>query len=203
MNRIPKRRLSSGLSLLAVVSLAAVGCGGAQLNQARVTEVQSSVTAAEAVGANDQPKAALHLQLARGSLAHPIMNIGTTPEETLKIWTSKFPMLYGFNRVDRAKPGATVLALNPLYNTVYGPGILLAVQEIGKGRSMAFTSDTTRTWGRDFETLWGEPIRPGAILSERNCDGRYYQQFWVNAIRWLAQGKAGRTNNPVVLELAE
>ena len=152
---------------------------------------------------SDSQGGALHLQLARGALAHPIMSIGTTPEETLKIWTSKFPMLYGFNRVDRAKPGATVLALNPLYNTVYGPGILLAVQEIGKGRSMAFTSDTTRTWGRDFETLWGEPIRPGAILSERNCDARYYQQFWVNAIRWLAQGKAGRTNNPVVLELAQ
>src|SRR5688572_27083055 len=152
---------------------------------------------------SDSQGGALHLQLARGALAHPIMNIGTTPEETVKIWTSKFPMLYGFNRVDRAKPGATVLALNPLYDTVYGPGILLAVQEIGKGRSMAFTSDTTRTWGRDFETLWGEPIRPGAILSERNCDGRYYQQFWVNAIRWLAQGKAGRTNNPVVLELAQ
>ena len=69
MNTKPKRRLSSGLSLLGLVSLAAVGCGGAQLNQARVTEVQSSVTAAEAVGANDQPKAALHLQLARDELA--------------------------------------------------------------------------------------------------------------------------------------
>jgi hypothetical protein len=131
------------------------------------------------------------------------MNIGTTPEETLKIWTSKFPMMYGFNRVDRAKPGATVLALNPAYDTPYGPGILLAVQEIGKGRSMAFTSDTTRTWGRDFETLWGEPIRPGTALSERNCDKRYYRQFWVNAIRWLAAGKLARTNNPVTLELAQ
>ncbi len=55
--------------MLAVLSLAAVGCGGAQLNQAHVTEVQSSVRAAEAVGANDQPKAALHLQLARDEMA--------------------------------------------------------------------------------------------------------------------------------------
>lgn len=152
---------------------------------------------------NDSQVTPFHMQLPRGALAHPIMNIGTTPEETLKIWTSKFPMLYGFNRVDRAKPGATVLALNPVYNTPFGPGILLAVQEIGKGRSMAFTSDTTRTWGRDFETLWGEPKRPTTALSERNCDKRYYQQFWVNAIRWLANGKMGRTNNPVTLELAQ
>ncbi|HVK58055.1 MAG TPA: hypothetical protein VM735_04675, partial [Candidatus Kapabacteria bacterium] len=64
-------------------------------------------------------------------------------------------------------------------------------------------SDTTRTWGRDFETLWGEPKRAGTALTERNCDKRYYRQFWVNAIRWLASGKMGRTNNPVTLELAQ
>lgn len=44
-------------------------CGGAQLNQSKVSEVNASVRAAEAVGANDQPKAALHLQLARDEIA--------------------------------------------------------------------------------------------------------------------------------------
>jgi hypothetical protein len=44
-------------------------CGGSQLSQSRVGEVQASVRAAEAVGANDQPKAALHLQLARDEIA--------------------------------------------------------------------------------------------------------------------------------------
>lgn len=44
---------------------------------------------------SDSQSTAFHMQLARGALAHPIMTIGTTPEETLKIWTSKFPMLYG------------------------------------------------------------------------------------------------------------
>jgi hypothetical protein len=116
-------------------------------------------------------------------------------------------MLYGFNRVGRAKPGAIVLAENPAYITPYGNGVLLAVQEIGKGRSMAFTSDTTRSWGKDFETIWGEHKRanaaPGTILTERNCDSRYYRQFWVNAVRWLASSKLGRTNDPVTLELAQ
>ena len=68
---------------------------------------------------------------------------------------------------------------------------------------MAFTSDTTRSWGRDFETLWGEPINPAQPLSETNCDSRYYRQFWVNAVRWLAAGKMGQTNSPVTLELAQ
>ena len=49
--------------------LALVACGGAQLNQARVADVQSSVRAAEAIGANDEPKAALHLQLAKDEMA--------------------------------------------------------------------------------------------------------------------------------------
>src|SRR6185436_6506623 len=73
---------------------------------------------------------------------------------------------------------------------------------IRRGRSIAFTSDTTRSWGRDFETLWGEPIDPAMPLTEANCDSRYYRQFWVNAVRWLAAGKMGRTNSAVTLELA-
>jgi hypothetical protein len=40
-------------------------CGGAELNQTRATDVRAAVLAAEQVGASDQPKAALHLQLAK------------------------------------------------------------------------------------------------------------------------------------------
>jgi uncharacterized membrane protein len=151
---------------------------------------------------NDSLNTPLRIQIPRAAWSHPIMNFGASPEETRQIWTQKFPYLWGFNKVDRPKPGAIVLAENPAYQSRYGPGLLLAVQEIGKGRSMAFTSDTTRTWGRDFQTIWGEPIQPGP-LTEENCDSRYYRQFWVNAIRWLASGKIGRTNNPVTLELAQ
>jgi hypothetical protein len=53
--------------LLAVGVLGA--CGGSQLSQSKVSEVNAAVRAAEAVGANDQPKAALHLQLARDEIA--------------------------------------------------------------------------------------------------------------------------------------
>lgn len=44
-------------------------CGGAQLNQGRVTDVQAAVRAAEEVGADNEPKASLHLQLARDQIA--------------------------------------------------------------------------------------------------------------------------------------
>jgi uncharacterized membrane protein len=152
---------------------------------------------------NDSQATTVKMQVPRAMFTHPIINIGATPEETEAIWTTKFPRFHGYNRVDHAKPGAIVLGENPGYRNESGLGVLLAVQEIGKGRSMAFTSDTTRSWGRDFETLWGEPIRKGSSVSEENCDSRYYRQFWVNAIRWLATGKLERTNSPVTLELAQ
>jgi len=52
-------------ALLAAVALA---CGGAQLDQGRATDVQAAMRAAEAVGAEQQPKASLELQLAREQL---------------------------------------------------------------------------------------------------------------------------------------
>ncbi len=151
---------------------------------------------------NDSQTERVRLTAPSSALSHPIMSLGASREETALIWGPKFPSLHGCNRVDRAKPGAVVLGEDASFRNAYGRGLLLAVQEIGQGRSMAFTSDTTRTWGRDFQTLWGEPINPKLALTEDNCDSRYYRQFWVNAVRWLASGKVARTNNPVTLELA-
>jgi len=153
--------------------------------------------------ASDSQAQPFRLQVPPSALSHPIMALGSNREETQNIWTKKLPYLYGLNLVDRAKPGATVLAVDPAARNEYGSALVLAAQEIGKGRSLAFTSDTTRTWGRDFETKWGEPINPSLPLTESNCDSRYYRQFWVNAIRWLASGRMSRTNSPVTLELAQ
>lgn len=152
---------------------------------------------------NDSQARPFHLRVPPSALAHPLMAIGATRAETEAIWTTKFPYLFGCNQVDRAKPGAVVLAEDPSSFNSYGPRLVLAVQNVGKGRSMAFTSDTTRSWGRDFETIWGERINDSLPLVENNCDRRYYRQFWVNAVRWLAAGRIFRTNNPVTLELAQ
>ncbi len=139
-------------------------------------------------------------RVSTGALAHSIMQVGADAPSTRQAWLEKLPQFTGFNRVDRAKPGAVVLLEHPAQLTRYGPCVILAVQEIGKGRSMAFTTDTTRGWGQDFETLWGEPINGGLPLIEANCDRRYYRQFWANAIRWLAAGRV--LNSGIQLELA-
>ncbi|MGA2243518.1 MAG: glutamine amidotransferase [Verrucomicrobiota bacterium] len=135
--------------------------------------------------------------------SHPLMQISRNPEENRAIWTEKFPHLVGYNRVDRPKPGAVVLLENPYSSTAYGPDVILAAQEVGNGRTLAFTSDTTYLWGEYFETIWGEKINPGFALTEANCDSRYFKQFWVNAIRWLAAPKFDRDRNSIAVELPQ
>ena len=143
------------------------------------------------------------MQVPSAVWSHPVMALGANRQQTEFIWTKKLPPFYGCNLVARVKPGAVLLGADPNFATAYGPRPILAVQTVGQGRSMAFTSDTTRTWGKDFETLWGEKIDPSLPLAEENCDSRYYRQFWVNAVRWLAAGRMGRTNSAVTLELAQ
>jgi hypothetical protein len=54
-----------------MVALAAglASCASAQLNPARVSEVNAAMRAAEEVGAGSNPKAELHLQLAKDEVA--------------------------------------------------------------------------------------------------------------------------------------
>lgn len=140
-------------------------------------------------------------RLTANALTHPIMQISADKELNEAIWTTKFPKLLGYNRVDRPKPGAVVLLGHPTAHTLFGPDVILAVQDVGKGRTMAFTSDTTSDWGQYFETIWGEKINDNYPLSESNCDSRYYKQFWVNSVRWLAAHKFNIENNLVSLEV--
>lgn len=137
------------------------------------------------------------------SWTHPLMRLGAAEAENREIWTTKFPRLQGYNRCDRAKPGATVLLEHPFDRTAYGPAIILAAQEVGRGRTMALTTDTTFLWGELFETLWGEKINPNFPLTEDNCDSRYFKQFWVNAVRWLSGHKLDPEKDLLAIQLGQ
>jgi len=119
-------------------------------------------------------------------LSHPILQVGATPAETAEVWAHKRPHFFAFQAVIRPKPGAVTLLEHPFLHNEYGPYIIVAVQEVGRGRTMAQTPDTTIEAGRDFEHLWGEPINSAQPVSPSNCDTRYYRQYWINAVRWLA-----------------
>jgi len=74
---------------------------------------------------------------------------------------SMLPPILGYNQV-RARLGGDVLAR---WKGTEDP--LLAVSEIGSGRSVAYTSDPAPHWGCNF-VFW-----------------EHYHSFWLNVLEWL------------------
>lgn len=135
---------------------------------------------------------------------HPIWRIVPDPLENARILDSH-PLFHGFHDIRRAKPGAVNLGLH-----ADGRGPLITVQSYGRGRSMAFLSDTNGGWAGDY-IHWGAEAT-GATIGNRkelghgpqilhSTDGMtaedavphamthpspYFGQFWVNTVRWLA-----------------
>jgi hypothetical protein len=58
-----------GSVCVALVALAAVGCGGSSLSVDTVAQPQAEIRAAEEAGASAVPQAALHLKMAKDQLA--------------------------------------------------------------------------------------------------------------------------------------
>lgn len=113
-------------------------------------------------------------------LNHPVWNMDKDPAENRRILRTH-PPFHGTNMVNRAKPGATVLAYWHQKNNMP----LICVQSYGKGRSMAFTPDAAGGWGEGYQDRWG-PGRRG---------NKYYRKFWVNAISWLAENSIRNKQN--------
>lgn len=102
---------------------------------------------------------------------HPITRLAGDPVENAAWWERLVP-LDGTNVVLGARHDATVLLEHPTRKGADGrPLPVLAVREVGEGRTMALTVDSSWRWS----------------LSEA-AEGRgnqAYLRFWKNAIRWL------------------
>ncbi|NQT39401.1 MAG: hypothetical protein HQ581_18025 [Planctomycetes bacterium] len=131
------------------------------------------------------------LEVPEEMMDHPVMALGATREETARIWRERFPGFSGQNKVNRAKPGARLLAFNAEKSNDYGPLVVFAVQQIGRGRTMAFTSDTTQSWGSQFHTKFGTP----------EDENLYYRRFWNQAVRWLAADRIRRKSGELRVRL--
>lgn len=110
--------------------------------------------------------------LTRAGLHHPITQLAFDPASNIKIWQQLAPWR-GSNILTGARPDATVLATHPTLTFGGEPMPVIAVSEVGKGRSMALASDSTWRWAF-------EQVGSGGV-------GREYQAFWNSAIRWLIQ----------------
>jgi len=122
-------------------------------------------------------------QLGPDGLGHPAMEQldqwfggvgGKTPA------AKNLPALRGNVIVGNAKTGAQVLLVHP--GKAGPPEIVLATARYGKGRSAAFTADTTFLW---YQALWDEG------------QNSPYNRFWGQLVRWLAGADVrNRQNGP-------
>jgi hypothetical protein len=93
----------------------------------------------------------------------PILRMDDDPARSLDIW-QKLPGVNWQFGASRAKPGATVLAVNSQRSNVHGKLVILSVQSFGAGRCLMSTSDSTWKWryrvgDRYFYRYWGQVIR--------------------------------------------
>jgi hypothetical protein len=110
---------------------------------------------------------------------HPIMRIGSSPEETRKMWAA-LPALAASATLGGPRPGATILALT----TAPGGGVfpVVAVQRYGQGRSMVFAGEASWRW------------KMMVASSDRS-----YEFFWRLAARWLS----GASADPVAIAVPD
>ena len=107
---------------------------------------------------------------------HPVTSLVLDAHENEARW-AKLPPLEGINNVLRLKPGAIPLLVHPTLRIDGGkPAPVLVVGEPGKGRVMALLTDSAWHWG--------------FAAAGEGEDGRGFQRFWDNAVRWLVRDPA-------------
>jgi len=102
---------------------------------------------------------------------HPVTRLALDPASNRSIWRDIHP-LEGVNFATRAKDDAVVLVEHPDRTGIDGrPMPVVAVREVGLGRTMVVGTDSTWFWS----------FKAGG----EGEDAHHYEQFWENAIRWL------------------
>lgn len=96
---------------------------------------------------------------------HPVTALEYDTARNRHIW-EKLPRLDGFNVVSNVKPGAVTLGIHP---TQKRP--IIAVRDVGKGRTMALLADGSWRWN--------------FLSVAQGGSNRHYIKFWRNAVRWL------------------
>ena len=104
------------------------------------------------------------------SAGHPILRATDNPEADMAAWQRQTEVFWHYP-VLREKPVATVLLrhANQRMRNTYGGHVLAAVQYAGSGRTGFLGFDGTWRWRR-FGQEW-------------------FERFWVQTIRFLAEGK--------------
>src|SRR5262249_43885829 len=115
---------------------------------------------------NPQSEKPFKFQLTDKGQGHPIFTVSVDRVRNTALW-NEAPPLDGMSLVQRAKPGADVLAVNPQVQIEGQPAVVLAVQRAGGGgQVMVMAADTTWNWSR-LPRIVGQPD---------NLYGRFWSQ---------------------------
>ncbi len=206
-----RERVSAGAGLLMMGGYHSLGPGG--YAGTPIEEILPVFVGGRDIGQNTL---AFVPRLTAEGVTHPIFANITSffPRHAGDAAEHPLPPLRGCVRVDRAKPGATVLAVYSAEDTQAStPMPVLAVQPFGKGRTAVFTGDTTRSWQQGlraadqespFLRFWGQtvrwlagrtaPIEAAASLTA-NTDKRYYEPGAAIVISALVRNEQGEGSN--------
>ena len=100
-------------------------------------------------------------------MTHPITTLEYDEARNRSVW-EEFPELDGCNVIGGEKQGAVTLGVHPGHKRP-----VLAVRDVGKGRTMAMLADGSWRW--NFLSI------------ARGGSNRHYMKFWNNAVRWLVR----------------
>jgi len=109
-------------------------------------------------------------RLTESGMHHPLLQWLPDPEANRALWNG-LPELEGMNWMLRPRADAVVLAENPQARNEYGPQPVLALAEVGAGRTLAVATDSLWRWALPNAGVGGD-------------DG-VYRDFWTKALRWL------------------
>jgi len=116
---------------------------------------------------------------------HSITRLLSEPSESEALW-ERLSELDGINLTTGASPGSAVLLRHPTVVVGGENAPVLAVREVGQGRTMALMGDSSWRW-----------VMAEAAMGHGN---QAYQRLWKNSMRWLVRDPVG---DPVSLSVAQ
>lgn len=116
-------------------------------------------------------------ELTPAGRVHPVMALAEDVLDPERVWQDLPPFL-GLNKFGPPKPGATVLAVHPVFEVGKQKLPVIAVQQAGAGKTMV--AAIYPIWRWDF------------MLQGLGKSSQIYDRFWSNAIRWLSTREQGK-----------
>ncbi|MGH9350064.1 MAG: hypothetical protein ACRD26_22650 [Vicinamibacterales bacterium] len=152
-----------GVLVLGAKSFAQQGFVGTALEEALPVDLRDRGSGVVRTSQRDGRE--YRVRLTAEGVSHPVMRVGSSAEETEKLWASA-PALAGATALGAPRPGAQVLALT---DTADGVRPVVAVHRFGRGRAMIFAGEASWRWRMQLPST-----------------DRTHELFWRQAARWLA-----------------